>query len=176
MRNIDPHAAQRLLAEGAVMIDIRDPGEYRREHIPGALCVPLDTLQGALRLPSGLPVVFHCRSGLRTGSSAVRLAAAAGDREAWLLHGGLDGWIRAGLPTSRAAGAPLELGRQVQLAVGTVVLAGSVLAATLSPWFLLLTALPGLGLLVAGTTGFCGLAHVLARMPWNRRTGLGDPP
>lgn len=168
MRNIEPLAALGLLARGAVLIDIRAADEHRREHIPGALCIPLDTLQSALRLPAGVPVVFHCRSGLRTGSNAARLAAAAGDREAWLLDGGLDGWTRSGLPTARAAGAPVELGRQVQLAVGAVVLTGSVLAATLSPWFLLLTALPGLGLLVAGATGFCGLAHVLARMPWNR--------
>lgn len=168
MRNIDPCEARRLLDAGAVLVDIRSADEHRRERIPGALCVPLEALHGPLPLPPGVPVVFHCRSGLRTDSHAARLAEAAGDREAWRLEGGLDGWRRAGLPTARAAGAPLELGRQVQLVVGAVVLVGSVLAAMLSPWFLLLTALPGLGLLVAGSTGFCGLARVLARMPWNR--------
>ena len=58
--------------------------------------------------------------------------------------------------------------RQVQLGAGGLVLLGIVLAATVSPWFLLVTGFVGGGLLLAGATGFCGMARVLAYMPWNR--------
>jgi rhodanese-related sulfurtransferase len=153
-----------------VLVDIRGADEHRRSRIAGARCLPLDALDAsALATCAGdAPVVFHCRSGLRTTANSVRLANAAQGRQAYCLAGGLNAWRQSGLAVEHTAGAPLELARQVQLAVGTVVLAGSVLAATVSPWFLLLAALPGLGLMIAGLTGFCGLAHVLARMPWNR--------
>lgn len=170
MQQVTPRDAQALLAEGAVLVDIRGTDEHRRSRIAGARSLPLDTLDAStLAACAGdAPVIFHCRSGLRTAANSARLAAAAQARPACCLAGGLDAWRRAGLAVAHTAGAPLELARQVQLAVGTVVLAGSVLAATVSPWWLLLSALPGLGLVVAGLTGFCGLAHVLARMPWNR--------
>jgi hypothetical protein len=38
----------------------------------------------------------------------------------------------------------------------------------ISPLFFLLSGFFGLGLTFAGATGFCGLARVLALMPWNR--------
>src|SRR5690606_4118395 len=96
------------------------------------------------------------------------LEQAAGGREAYLVEGGLEAWKRAGLPTERDAGAPLELMRQVQLGAGGLVLLGTVLAATVSPWFLMLTGFVGCGLLLAGATGFCGMARLLVHMSWNR--------
>ncbi|MFC6841098.1 YgaP family membrane protein [Xanthomonas theicola] len=62
---------------------------------------------------------------------------------------------------------PLERQRQVQIAAGTLAVLGTVLGAGVSPWFLLLSGFVGAGLVFAGVTGFCGLAHVLMRMPWN---------
>ena len=174
MRNIDTATAQAMLARGALLVDIRDPDEYGRGHIPGSRCIPLAALSGAPQLGQGEgPVVFHCRSGMRTAANAALLQAAAGGRDACVLAGGLDAWRRAGLPVVRDAGAPLELNRQVQITVGALVLAGTVLAAVVSPWFLLLTGALGAGLVVAGITGFCGMARVLAAMPWNRVQGAG---
>ena len=171
MRSIDTATARSLLDRGAVLVDIREPDEYRRERIPGSRSIPLATLAVSPRLGAGeAPVVFHCRSGMRTGSNAALLEAAAYGREAYLLDGGLDAWRQAGLPLERDTSAPLELNRQVQIVVGGLVLAGTILAATVSPWFLLLTGIPGAGLLFAGISGFCGMARVLARMPWNRAT------
>ena len=171
MRSIDTATARNLLDRGALLVDIREPDEYRREHIPGSRCIPLATLSASPGLGAGeAPVVFHCRTGMRTGSNAALLEAAAGGREAYVLEGGLHAWRQAGLPLERDAAAPLELNRQVQIVVGSLVLTGTLLAATVSPWFLLLTGIPGAGLLFAGISGFCGMARVLARMPWNRAT------
>ncbi|MFN3400784.1 MAG: YgaP-like transmembrane domain [Ferrovibrio sp.] len=46
---------------------------------------------------------------------------------------------------------------------------GAVLAWFVSPWFILLSGFVGAGLMMAGLTGFCGMARLLAAMPWNRK-------
>jgi hypothetical protein len=58
--------------------------------------------------------------------------------------------------------------RQVQITVGAVSATGAVLALMVNPWFALVPLAAGCGLLFAGISGFCGLALVLAKMPWNR--------
>lgn len=85
-----------------------------------------------------------------------------------VLAGGIDGWRAAGLPTQVNARAPLELMRQVQLAAGGLVLLSVLLAVFVAPAFVGLAGFVGAGLVLAGATGFCGMAHLLARMPWNR--------
>ena len=50
------------------------------------------------------------------------------------------------------------------------VLVGVVLGYTLSSGFFLLSGFVGAGLILAGMTGFCGMARLLDIMPWNRRT------
>lgn len=76
---------------------------------------------------------------------------------------------KAGLPVVVDASHPLELQRQVQIAAGSLIVLGAVLGTTVSPWFHALSGLVGAGLLFAGVSGFCGLARVLMRMPWNRK-------
>lgn len=71
---ITPQQANALIDDGAKLIDIRDPDEYAREHIPVAQSVPLDTLPGALNAGAGETVIFHCQSGARTSNNAARLA------------------------------------------------------------------------------------------------------
>ena len=57
---------------------------------------------------------------------------------------------------------------QVQITAGSMVVLGIVLAVLYSPWFMALSAFVGAGLVFAGTTGFCGMANILAFMPWNK--------
>jgi rhodanese-related sulfurtransferase len=64
--------------------------------------------------------------------------------------------------------APLPIMRQVQIAAGLLVLLGIALAVLVSPWFMALPAFVGAGLVLAGLTGFCGMANLLRHMPWNR--------
>ena len=52
--------------------------------------------------------------------------------------------------------------------LASLVLLGAALGALVSPWFYLLSAFVGAGLVFAGLTGFCGMARLLACMPWNR--------
>jgi hypothetical protein len=62
---------------------------------------------------------------------------------------------------------PLE--RQVLVAAGLLVLIGVLLGAFVHPGFYGVSAFVGAGLTVAGLTGFCGMALLLARMPWNKK-------
>jgi hypothetical protein len=63
---------------------------------------------------------------------------------------------------------PIELQRQVQIGAGSLVFAGTLLGLLASPWFFAVPALVGAGLMTAGLTGFCGMARILMRAPWNR--------
>lgn len=98
LKPLSPRDAREFLARGAVLVDIRSSDEHARERIAEAVCVPLDGKDSARdRLGNANAVIFHCRSGMRTSSNAVRLAASAGC-EAYLLEGGLEAWKKAGLP------------------------------------------------------------------------------
>jgi len=170
LQAVAPEAARRMLAQGAWLIDIREPDEHARERLAGAISVPMARLDALPWGEAPAVVVFHCRSGNRTRLNAQALAArlpagCAGH----VLEGGLDGWKAAGLPVQRDGRQPLELQRQVQLGAGGLALLGAVLGAMVSPWWHLLSAFVGCGLIVAGATGFCGLARLLLRAPWNRR-------
>jgi rhodanese-related sulfurtransferase len=160
---------RRLQADTAVLIDIREPSEFAREHILGARLVPLSAIDSHdFDTQHDKAAVFTCRSGNRTTMNAARLLAK-GFREAYVLEGGLDGWKRAGLPVHFNAAAPLDLQRQVQITAGGMTFAGALLAWLVAPEFILLSGFVGAGLMVAGLTGFCGMARLLAAMPWNRK-------
>jgi rhodanese-related sulfurtransferase len=161
--------AIRLKDGRAVLVDIREPDEFARSHVKGALSRPLSGFEAAhLRIEPGRDVVFTCRAGMRTGANCRRLADAI-DGEAFVLEGGLDAWAGAGLPVETDRKAPPEMMRQVQIAAGLLVLTGVVLALAVHPGFMAVPAFVGAGLAFAGATGFCGMARLLALAPWNRR-------
>ena len=171
MQTISPEGAKRLIEERrAVLVDIREPLEHARESIPGALLVPLSRLaehdfsNERAHWPT---VIFHCQGGARTDANAPKLATC-GFPEAYVLKGGIVGWKGAGLPTTIDRSKPIELQRQVQIAAGSLILLGLILATTVSAWFAGLAAFVGAGLVFAGISGWCGMAKLLATMPWNR--------
>lgn len=161
---ITPHEAQRRLAAGAVLVDIRSADQHARAHIPCARNIPLNRLA---RIDGAPEVIFHCKSGMRTAAHAAALAAST-DAPVFLLDGGLDAWRKAGLDCRIDAKAPLEIMRQVQIVAGTLVLAGVLLGFTVAPGWFGLSAFVGAGLTFAGISGWCGMARLLALMPWNR--------
>jgi len=167
---IKPAEARRLLNEGAMLVDIREADEHARERIVGARHLPLSRLDEAeLELHQGKTVIFHCKSGARTAANASWLTEKAGDDcEAFVIEGGLDAWKTAGLPVLTDRRHPIELQRQVQLAAGSLALLGTILGLSASPWFFAIPALVGAGLILAGATGFCGMARILMRLPWNQ--------
>jgi rhodanese-related sulfurtransferase len=167
---IKPSEARRLLDSGALIIDVREADEHAREKIPGAHHLPLSKLDEAdLAVHRGKPVIFHCRSGMRTQANAQRFAAKLGEScEAYIVEGGLDAWRKAGLPVVSDRRQPLELQRQVQIGAGSLAFVGTLLGLFVSSWFFAVPAFVGAGLITAGITGFCGMARILMRAPWNR--------
>ncbi len=163
---LTPGEAERLIADGAMLIDIRDPDEHARERIPGAANHPLARIE-QLSAHSG-PIIFHCRSGMRTQGNAARLAAAGASSPCYVLAGGIDAWRSSGASTIVDRRQPLEIMRQVQLVAGGMVLLGVILGFLVSPTFFGLSAFVGAGLMMAGATGWCGMATMLRRLPWNR--------
>ncbi len=160
---------ERLDTGEVVLVDVREPVEYAGERIPGAISRPLARLHEA-GLSPGQRVVVYCQSGPRSQRAAQQLLAA-GWSEVGYLEGGILAWKRAGYPVVRDPKAPISLLRQVQIVAGSLVVLGTVLGATVSPWFLLLSGFVGAGLVFAGVTNTCALGMLLAQLPYNRRAG-----
>jgi rhodanese-related sulfurtransferase len=168
---ISPLEAHRLIDRGASLIDIRSPDEHARERIGGALNIPLNQLSPGVA--PGDILIFHCRSGMRTKQAARQLADAAGGRNCYIMDGGISAWSGFGLPVEKMQGAPIEMQRQVMIAAGALVLVGTILSLLLSTAWIALAIFVGAGLMFAGLTGFCGMAKLLALMPWNQRPANG---
>jgi rhodanese-related sulfurtransferase len=162
-------AAIRLKSGRVTLVDIREADEHAREHIAGAVSMPLSALEkGHINLAAHGDVVFHCKSGMRTSTNCARLATHV-EGPAFMLEGGLDAWKRAGLGVRKKAGAPIELMRQVQIVIGLFVLTGIALTLTVHPGFIVIPAFMGAGLTFAGLSGWCGMAKLIALAPWNRQ-------
>jgi rhodanese-related sulfurtransferase len=169
VRTVSPAEAQSLVREGAILVDVREPDERAREKIAGTEHLPLSRLDAAAPTWRSKTVIFHCRSGARTLANADRLAAKLGAGcEPCVLEGGLDAWKKAGLPVETDRSQPIELQRQVQIGAGSLAFFGTLLGLLVSPWFFAVTLFVGAGLMVAGLTGFCGMARLLVYAPWNR--------
>jgi rhodanese-related sulfurtransferase len=156
------------------LLDVRTPLEYRNGHVPGAKLLPLDQLSGAAlaeRLSNSYtgdetPIYLTCLSGFRAQQAAERLQDA-GYQNLVLLAGGTEGWEKAGLPLKRC-GQVISLERQVQIAIGSLLLLKVIFGFTLHELFFMVGALVGAGLIMAGVTRWCGLAQLVAMLPWNR--------
>jgi rhodanese-related sulfurtransferase len=168
IKRISPAEAFAMMSDGAILIDVREADEWRREHVAGARLHALSSLEREPPRTDGAAAIFHCRSGNRTAANAQRLAASVPGAKAYLLEGGLEAWRDAGLPVVRDASQPIEVMRQVQIAAGSLVAAGTALGAFIHPGFLAIPGFVGAGLVFAGASGFCGLARLLALAPWNR--------
>lgn len=168
--NIDATTLRRWLSnDEAILIDVREPVEYSAAHIVEAKNIPLGQLPSHLPIDcGGKKLVFHCRSGGRSQQACQVFAKNHPDAPVFNLDGGLLSWETNGLDVLRSGKDVLPLDRQVQLTIGLLLIAFSVLSYFISPTFIILLGLLGVGLSIAGVTGYCGLAILMAKMPWNQ--------
>jgi rhodanese-related sulfurtransferase len=96
---VSPAQAQELQQSGAVLVDVRTPGEFQAGHAPGARSVPLDQLPGRLRETTTGRQVVICESGRRSASAAALLRREGADVVD--VSGGMAAWRSAGLPVVR---------------------------------------------------------------------------
>ena len=168
---VTPAELQQLAQGGSIdLLDVRTPGEFATAHVPGAVPVPLDTLDAAAflkaRREQSKSIYVLCQTGGRA-RKAIEKFKQAGFDGCVLVEGGTEAWMNAGLPVIRGSSKALPLMRQVQITVGVISATGAALALAVHPLFAILPLVTGCGLLFAGLTGTCGLALLLAKMPWN---------
>lgn len=158
----------KLEKDEVVLIDVREPAEHRSECISEACLIPLGEIS-CERLPSrSRPIVLHCRSGKRSQDACVKLLAEDPNIDVYSLEGGIIAWQNAGFPVKNFGKKILPLDRQTQLVAGFLAFIGVVLGVLVDSNFYILSGFVGLGLMFAGFTGWCGMAKLLARMPWNK--------
>ena len=99
MREVDLPTFAAAHADGALVIDVREPGEYVSGHVPGAQLMPMGRLpQHLAELPRGQRVYLICASGNRSLAAADFLARAGID--AMSVTGGTGAWQRTGKPVT----------------------------------------------------------------------------
>jgi rhodanese-related sulfurtransferase len=151
------------------LLDVRTPIEFEELHVDFAKNVPLDqlsadTVKTALR-ESPEPLYVICHAGSRGKQACEKLGAAG--LNVVNVDGGTVAWEAAGLQVTRGASKVISLERQVRIAAGGMVVLGTLLGVLLHPAFFALSAFVGAGLVFAGVTDHCGMALLLAKMPWN---------
>ena len=157
-----------------IILDVREKDEYDAEHIAGSVHIPLSNFSAIA--PKYLDqlkyreTVIMCRSGKRAKLAQTQISQLGLDShiKSRVYEGGILEWKKQGNPVRSMKQHHLPIMRQVQLIAGSGVLLSILLSFWIDQKFAWIAAAIGTGLTVAGTTGYCGLAHLLARMPWNK--------
>jgi rhodanese-related sulfurtransferase len=101
--------AQKLIEDGAQLIDVRADHEWEVGRIAGAAHLPLAELaERAGEIEKERPVVVYCRGGNRSSMAAAALVDAGYDVAK--LTEGITGWAEAGLPLEPEGGYVAESG------------------------------------------------------------------
>jgi DMSO/TMAO reductase YedYZ molybdopterin-dependent catalytic subunit/rhodanese-related sulfurtransferase len=113
---VSARTAVSWLEDGAVLLDVREPSEWRNGHAPQATLMPMGEVQARRgELPSARRIVVVCRSGGR--SAAITGALRAHGYDAVNLTGGMCAWTAAGFPVvteTTEAVAPEDAYRQAR--------------------------------------------------------------
>ena len=155
------------------LIDVRTPAEFTEIHAEPAKLLSLDKLmvdsvKQICNTNQTAPIYVICKSGGRGRQACEKLQSAG--LNVINVEGGTTAWAAAGLPVVRGR-KTISLERQVRIAAGSLVFAGTLLGAIVNPLFLIIPGFVGAGLVFAGVTDTCGMAMMLAKMPWNQRGG-----
>ena len=104
VKDVTPNEALQLINDQeALVVDLRDNGEFKAGHIPNARNIPLGSLESRLNELERFkekPVIVYCRAGV-SSSSACGLLKKNGFKWVNSLSGGLSAWQGASLPTSK---------------------------------------------------------------------------
>ena len=147
------------------LLDVRSAPEYATGHVPGAFNIPMEQLESRLADLNDKPVVVICQSGRRAEIAAQWLTA---NWKVNVLEGGTNAWTAAGFGVVTCTPCRWALERQVRFAAGIILLAATLASLLVHPYWIFLAMFVGAGLTFAGLTNICGMALLLARMPWNR--------
>ena len=105
INQLEPAQVQDKLAQSPrpFLLDVRTPNEYKSMHISGAELIPLEEVTSKIsRIPKGKEIICVCASGNRS-AVVVRQLNSLGFQVS-NLKGGMQQWMRAGLPTKKGPG------------------------------------------------------------------------
>ena len=166
--NIDAITAKDWLDKNeAILIDVREKAEHDSEKITGSILCSLSSIC-CDKIPSTeQKIIIYCQRGLRGNNACQKLLSENENLPVFNIEGGIEAWIRNGFLTEKGKARVLPLDRQVQICIGSSVLIFSLLAYFTNPSYALGAAFFGAGLINAGLSGWCGLAKIIAKAPWN---------
>jgi rhodanese-related sulfurtransferase len=114
LREVSRDEAQKLIEDGAQLVDVRADHEWEAGRIKGASHLPLAELaERAGEIDRERPVVLYCRGGNRSTMATEALAAEGYD--AAKLSEGIVGWAGAGLPLEPEGAAVAESGEAASI-------------------------------------------------------------
>lgn len=153
------------LSSDQMLIDVREPGEYKTKRIKGAVNIPLKDLGKFVEEIKGFKEIFiHCASGKRCKIACEELEKKG---VTGLAHasGHFSDWEKSGLPV---LGAKFSLQQQVYMTAGALLFLGSLLALIASPKFAYVPLFIGFMMGINGWLGTCLMEKIIAKMPWNQ--------
>lgn len=168
------NALEMIKSDDAVLIDVREPDEFKQEHIAYAMSVPLSSVEEGIKfldIPKNKTILFQCLKGTR-GQMACERVEALQDcaNEIANIDGGIEAWKNNDLPviSSGGKGHGLSIFRQVQIIVGSLIALCVMLGFSGTTAGFVVAGFFGAALLFAGVSGWCGLGILLSKMPWNK--------
>lgn len=154
------------------LIDVREYAEFAGGRVKGAKLIPFGDIEKRYaEIDRDKPAFVICRSGKRA-SEAQRKLFALGFSDVRNVRGGYEAWKAAGFDFEKDAKAVWALERQVRFAAGSLVVLGVLLSLLIHQYYIALSAFVGAGLVFAAVTDTCGMAMMLAKMPWNKSSGV----
>lgn len=94
VKNVKADELKKLIANNSkkLLVDVREPSEYRNGYIPGAINIPLSQLKGRIKdIPTDKEIFLYCQSGMRS-KQASRILSKIGFPNVTNLQGGILSW------------------------------------------------------------------------------------
>lgn len=174
IKNIDAKTLKKWLEnDEAIVVDVREPAEHESLKIHNSNLIPLSQIcKNQLPEISNKKLVLHCHGGRRSLSACNKILVEDPELEIYNLEGGITAWKNEGFDVKITNKFFLPLDRQVQLVIGLNVFIGTMLGLFVNQLFLFLPIFFGSGLIFASLTGYCGLAILIGKMPWNKSKNI----
>lgn len=169
-KEISAVEASKLIKQGNIgLIDVREPAEHSTSHIIESKSHPLGTIDETVINQDKNAYIIYCQKGSRGKKACEKLLSQNPNINIYNMNGGIESWIKQGYEIRKGEKSVLPLDRQVQLSISSLLLLFSALSLTVSSDFIWPVVFIAIGLFIAGATGFCGLARLIALMPWNQK-------
>lgn len=153
--------------EDVLLIDVRETSEFNALRVAGFRSLPLSQISSkTFSIQTDHDIYLLCRSGQRAALAANRMAELGIDRT-FVIDGGLNAWVKCGLPVERGPDQVWSMDRQVRFTAGLLILNGLALSTINANW-LFLSAFVALGMVISAISDTCGMATMLRLLPWNK--------